>query len=80
MAEKSKRELKKEQKIKEENISKLEEQIRNNKKVSKDYKKKMNKKTILSIVTLVVMVIYLICINILSLYLDTDIVNTSKMV
>ena len=73
MAEKSKRELKKEQKIKEENIRKFDEQIKESKKIPKEYKKKINKQIILNIITLVVMVIYLICINVSSLYMETEI-------
>ena len=73
LAEKSNRELKKEQKIKEENIQKLDEQIKKSKKIPEEYKKKMNKCLMLNIITLLVMVLYLVSINILSLYLDTDI-------
>lgn len=73
MAEKSKRELKKEEKIKEENIRKLDEQIRESRKIPKEYKKKINKQIILNIITLIIITIYLSCINILSLYTDTEI-------
>lgn len=62
---------KKEQKIREENIKKLDEQIRESKKIPKEYKKKMRKQTILNVVTVLCMVIYLVSINILSLYLET---------
>ena len=71
MAEKSKRELKKEQKIKEENIKKFDEQIKANKIISKDYKKKMNKQTIFNLSTIFTIVLYLFCLNISSLYTDT---------
>ena len=73
MAEKSKRELKKEQKIKEENIKKFDEQIKANKIISKDYKKKMNKQTIFNLSTIFTIVLYLFCLNISSLYTDTNI-------
>lgn len=73
MAEKSKRELKKEEKIKEENIRKLDEQIRESRKIPKEYKKKINKQIILNTITLIIIAIYLSCINILSLYIDTEI-------
>lgn len=63
---------KKEQKIREENIKKLDEQIRESKKIPKEYKKKMRKQTILNVVTVLCMVIYLVSINILSLYLETE--------
>ena len=73
MEEKTKRELKKEQKIKEENIKKLDEQIKEGKKISDEYKKKMNKQTIINFIMIFVITIYLFCINIISLYLDTNI-------
>lgn len=73
MPNKSKRELKKEQKIKEENIRKLDEEIKLSKKIPKEYKKKINKQVLLNIVTLIAIIIYLVCINVLSLYLDTEI-------
>lgn len=63
---------KKEQKIREENIKKLDEQIRESKKIPKEYKKKMRKQTILNVITVLCMVIYLVSINILSLYLETE--------
>lgn len=63
---------KKEQKIREENIKKLDEQIRESKKIPKEYKKKMRKQTILNVATVLCMVIYLVSINILSLYLETE--------
>ena len=63
---------KKEQKIREENIKKLDEQIRKSKKIPKEYKKKIRKQTILNVVTVLCMVIYLVSINILSLYLETE--------
>lgn len=71
MPNKSKRELKKEQKIKEENIRMLDEEIKQNKKIPKEYKKKINKQILLNISTLIAIIIYLVCINVLSLYLDT---------
>ena len=73
MAEKGKRESKKEQKIKEENIKKLDEQIKENKKIPKDYKKKINKQLMINIITLIVMIIYLASLNVSSLYLDTKV-------
>lgn len=72
MANKSKRELEKEQKIKEENIKKFNEQVELNKKIPDEYKKKINKKSILSIIILFAMIIYLFCLNILSLYIETE--------
>ena len=71
MIEKSKRELKKEQKIKEENIQKFDEQIKANKIISDDYKKKMNKQTIFNLLTIFAIVLYLFCLNIASTYTET---------
>ena len=76
MANKSKRELEKEQKIKEENIKKFNEQVELNKKIPENYKKKINKKTISNIIILLTMVIYLVCVNILSLYIETKVYLT----
>lgn len=73
MSEKSKRELKRKEKIKEENIKKLDEQIKSNKIISKDYKKKMNKQTIFNFLTIFTIVLYLFCLNISSIYTDTNI-------
>ena len=73
MSEKSKRELKRKEKIKEENIKKLDEQIKANKIISKDYKKKMNKRTIFNFLTIFAIVLYLFCLNISSIYTDTNI-------
>ena len=73
MAEKSKRELKKAQKIKEENIKKLQEEVNQSKKIPKEYRKKKNKKVLLNIAILFAMILYLTCINIMSLYLDTEV-------
>ena len=73
MSEKSKRELKRKEKIKEENIKKLDEQIKANKIISKDYKKKMNKQTIFNFLTIFAIVLYLFCLNISSIYTDTNI-------
>lgn len=73
MPEKSKRELKREQKLKEENIRKLDEEIKQSKKIPKDYKKKIRKQILLNLVILIFMVIYLVCINVLFLYLDTEV-------
>ena len=70
---------KKEQKIREENIKKLDEQIRESKKIPKEYKKKMRKQTILNVVTVLCMVIYLVSINILSLYLEKTSTSSSSL-
>ena len=73
MTEKSKRELKKEQKIKEENIQRFDEQIKANKIISNDYKKKMNKQTIFNLLTIFAIVLYLFCLNIAATYTETSV-------
>lgn len=73
MADKSKRELKKEQEVKEENIKKFNEQVELNKKIPDEYKNKINKKSTLSILIAFFMVIYLASINVLSLFMETKI-------
>ena len=70
MAKKSEKELKK---IQEENIQKLDEQIREGKKIPNDYRKKMNKKALFNLLILLFMTIYLVCLNISFLYLDTKV-------
>lgn len=67
------RKSKREEKIKEENIKKLDEQIRESKKIPKEYKKKIRKQIFLNIIILIAIIIYLCCVNILSLYIDTEI-------
>ena len=70
MTSKSEKELKK---IQEENIKKLDEEIRLNKKIPKDYKKKINKKILFNLLILLFMTIYLVCLNVSSLYLETKV-------
>ncbi len=71
--EKSKREILKEEKIKVENIRKLDERIKENKKIPKEYKKKINKKIIITLFVAIAMAVYLTCLNIMFLYIDTNI-------
>lgn len=68
MRKKTDNELKK---FHEENIQKLDEKIKQNKKIPKDYKKKMNNNTIFNLIVLLVITIYLVCLNFSSLYLET---------
>lgn len=70
MAKKSEKELKK---IKEENIKKFDEEIKQNKKIPKDYKKKISKKILFNLLILLFMTIYLVCLNVSSLYLETKV-------
>ena len=68
-------------KINEDNIRKLDEQIKLNKKIPKEYRKSINKKVIYNVVLLAVMLIYLISVNISSLYIDTSVyLRTIKVI
>ena len=73
MSPKSKRELKKEQQLKEENIQKLEERMKQDKKIPKEYRKKIRKQLLFNLLTMLAFVIFLGCINIMSLYMETAI-------
>lgn len=70
MAKKTEKELKK---VQEENIQKFDEEMRQNRKIPKEYKKKINKQIMLNILILLAMAIYLICLNVSSLYLETKV-------
>ena len=59
--------------VKEENIRKLDEQIKLNKKIPKEYRKNINKKVIYNVVLLVVILVYLISVDLSSLYMDTSV-------
>lgn len=72
MNSKSKRELKKEEKIKEENIRRFDEELKEKKKIPKEYKRKIRKQIILNVITALVMITFLSCINIMSLYIETQ--------
>ena len=71
MQEKSKRQLKKEQKIKEDNIQKFEEEIIKNKEISEDYKLKIKKALTRNIIIGLILTIYMAFLNILFWYLET---------
>lgn len=73
MNSKSKRELKKEEKLKQENIRKLDEELRQRKKIPQDYKRKIRKQIILNVITIFVITLFLCSINIMSLYIETQI-------
>ena len=64
LAKKTEKELKK---VQEENIQKFDEEMRQNRKIPKEYKKKINKQIMLNILILLAMAIYLICLNVSSL-------------
>lgn len=70
MDKKTEKELKK---MQEENIQKLDEEIKQNKKIPKEYKKKMNIQILFNILIILVMSLYLICLNVSSLYLETKV-------
>ena len=71
MQEKGKRQLIKEQKIKEDNIKKLEEEVIKNKEISGDYKLKIKKALTRNIIIGVFLIIYMAFLNIMFWYLET---------
>lgn len=68
---KSKRALQKEQKIQEENIKKLDENIKRQKRIPAEYKRKMRNQMLMNVIMAILMIACLIGINILSFYIDT---------
>lgn len=67
----SKRALKKEQKIKEENIKKLDERIKQEKIIPQEYKTKMRKQFLANIAIASMMIVWLIAMNILFSQVET---------
>ena len=69
----SKREEKKLQKIKKENIEKFTQEIKENKKISIDYKKKIKNRILKNLIIAIISIIYLLSLNIVSFYINTNI-------
>ena len=67
----SKREQKKAEKLKQENIEKFHEEYKKSRIIPKDYKKKIGNRIIKNTVIAVLVIAYLIALNILSLYIET---------
>lgn len=71
MKELSKREQKKLEKIKEENIQKFDEEYKKSRIIPEDYKKQIKKRVLKNSIIAAIMIIYLILLNILSLHIET---------
>ena len=68
----SKRERKRLEKIKQENIVKFHEEYKQSRIIPKDYKKKIKNRILKNTVIAIIVIIYLILLNILSMYIETD--------
>ena len=67
----SKREQKKQEKIKQENIKKFDEEYKKSRIIPKDYKRQIRNRILKNTLIAGIIVVYLIAINILSLYIET---------
>lgn len=69
----SKREAKKAEKLKQENIQKFDEEYKKSRIIPKDYKKQIRNRILKNALIALIMIGYLISINILSMYIETRI-------
>ena len=67
----SKREQKRLEKIKQENIQKFDEEYKQSRIIPKDYKKKIRNRILKNTIIAIIVIAYLIALNILSLYIET---------
>lgn len=67
----SKREQKKQERIMKENILKFHEEYKKNKIIPQDYKKKIINRILKNTVIAIIVIVYLIALNVLSLHIDT---------
>ena len=67
----SKREQKRLEKIKQENIQKFDEEYKKSRVIPKDYKKKILNRILKSSVIAIIIIAYLIALNILSMHIET---------
>ena len=67
----SKREQKKAEKIKQENIQKFDEEYKKSRIIPKDYRKKIRNRILKNTIIAIIVIAYLIALNILSLYIET---------
>lgn len=68
----SKREQKRQEKIKQENIQKFDEEYKKSRIIPKDYKKKIRNRILKNTSIAIIIIAYLIALNVLSLYIETD--------
>ena len=67
----SKREQKKAEKIKQENIQKFDEEYKKSRIIPKEYKKKIRNRILKNTIIAIIIIAYLTALNILSLYIET---------
>ena len=68
----SKREQKRLEKLKQENIEKFHEEYKQSRIIPKDYKKKIRNRILKNSAIAIIVIIYLILLNVLSMYIDTE--------
>ena len=69
----SKREQKKQEKITQENIQKLDEEYKKSRVIPKDYKNKIRNRILKNTIIAIIVIAYLVLINVLSLHIETKI-------
>jgi len=67
----SKREQKKQEKIMQENIQKFDEEYKKSRIIPKDYKKKIRNRILKNTLIAIIVIVYLILLNVLSLHIET---------
>ena len=68
----SKREQKRQEKIKQENIQKFDEEYKKSRIIPKDYKKQITNRILKNTAIGIIVIAYLIALNVLSLYIETN--------
>lgn len=68
----SKREQKRQEKIKQENIQKFDEEYKKSRIIPKDYKTKIRNRILKNTAIAIIVIAYLIALNLLSLYIETN--------
>lgn len=68
----SKREQKRQEKIKQENIQKFDEEYKKSRIIPKDYKKQIRNRILKNTAIAIIVIAYLIALNVLSLYIETN--------
>lgn len=67
----SKREQKKQEKLTKENIQKFDEEYRKSRIIPNDYKKKIRNRILKNTIIAIIVIVYLVLLNVLSLYIET---------
>lgn len=69
----SKREQKRQEKITQENIQKFDEEYKKSRVIPNDYKKKIQNRILKNTVIAIIVIVYLVLLNVLSLYIETKV-------